>query len=362
MKGTGRPTVTVSRRALASVALMICFCLQAMLVACAPDDGENADTTAAPGPTTASPVEESTAPAVEETTASRAEENTNQRPTSVREAVAATVDEPSIREHLYRLTGVSPAPLPSGQVVIDERGSTFGRRAAAAYMEGTFEEIGIPARTLRFNSEFGRGYNVEATLQGVEEDRHLWVTAHLDSVHNSGANDDASGLVLILLVAEALERLNLKHTVHFVAYDLEEVGIVGSSVYVEDTVSSLRQQEGDRAIIGNIQNDMVGYEEDEFNAFLGTCGRAGSLDEAFLRSSRMLNSPIALDKVCLERSDHQHFWDAGLPAVVLTDGGKYDGYPWYHQAGDTPDKLNVHYLRSMTRLVATTAALLASGD
>jgi hypothetical protein len=359
---TAGSSIPPSRQALASVAVLICFCLGALLVGCAPDDGEDADTTAVPGPTTASPVEESTASVVEETTASRAEENTSQRPTSVTEAVAATVDEPSIREHLYRLTGVSPAPLPSGQVVIDERGSAFGRRATAAYMEGSFEEMGIPARTLRFNSEFGRGFNVEATLHGVEGDRHLWVTAHLDSVHNSGANDDASGLVLILLVAEALERLNLKHTIHFVAYDLEEVGIVGSSVYVEDTVRSIRQHEGDQAIIGNIQNDMVGYEEDDFNAFLGTCGRAGSLDEAFLRASRMLNNPIDLDEVCLERSDHQHFWDAGLPAVVLTDGGKYDGYPWYHEPGDTPDKLNVHYLRSVTRLVATTAALLASGD
>lgn len=230
-------------------------------------------------------------------------------------------------------------------------------------MEGSFKEMGIPARTLRFRSEAGRGFNVEATLRGTaENDRHLWVTAHLDFVHNRGANDDASGLALILLVAEALKDLELEHTVHFVAYDLEEVGLVGSSVYVGDTVSSIRQREGDSAIIGNVHNDMVGYEEDDFNAFIGTCDRAGPVDDAFVRASRMLDEPIALNEVCLERSDHQHFWDAGLPAVVLTDGGKYDGYPWYHEPGDTPDKLNPRYLRAMTRLVATTATLLASSS
>lgn len=339
------------RHALASLAVSICLGLGTLMAGCAPPTQGDGN---APSPTTAAP---------DRTTASPVEETTNPRPPDVAEAVAAAVDEPSIREHLYHLTGVSPAPLPRGPVVIDERGSAFGRRAAAEYMEGSFKEMGIPARTLRFGSEAGRGFNVEATLRGTaENDRHLWVTAHLDSVHNRGANDDASGLALILLVAEALRDLDLEHTVHFVAYDLEEVGLVGSSVYVGDTVNSIRQREGDSAIIGNVHNDMVGYEEDDFNAFIGTCDRAGPVDDAFVRASRMLDDPIALDEVCLERSDHQHFWDAGLPAVVLTDGGKYDGYPWYHEPGDTPDKLNLRYLRAMTRLVATTAALLASSS
>src|SRR3712207_7965536 len=53
---------------------------------------------------------------------------------------------------------------------------------------------------------------------------------------NAGANDNASGLTLLLLAASALEELDLEHTVHFVAYDLEEIGIVGSQEYVFDRV------------------------------------------------------------------------------------------------------------------------------
>ena len=227
-------------------------------------------------------------------------------------------------------------------------------------MQQSFERMGIPAHIQEFTSDYGRGFNVEATLEGTEGEKHLWVTAHLDSVGNAGANDNASGLTLLLMTARALEHLELKHTVHFVAYDLEEVGLVGSSVYARNTVTAIREQEGDQAIIGNINSDMIGYEPDTFDAVTGTCGRAGPIDDAFSRASEMLDSRIKLREVCLGRSDHQHFWDAGLPAAVLTDGSAYDGYPCYHEPCDTLDKLNLAYLRSVIRLTAATTALLAS--
>jgi Zn-dependent M28 family amino/carboxypeptidase len=186
------------------------------------------------------------------------------------------------------------------------------------------------------------------------------VTAHLDSVGNAGANDDASGLVSILMTAWALEGLDPEHTIHFVAYDLEEVGLVGSSVYVGDTVAAFRERRGERAIIGNLQSDMIGYEPDTFDAVIGTCNRAGPIDDALVRASETLDSRIELREVCLGRSDHQHFWDAGLPAVVLTDGSVYDGYPCYHEPCDTMDKVNVSYLRSVIQLTAAATALLAA--
>jgi hypothetical protein len=285
---------------------------------------------------------------------------TTEEAPNVAEAAASGIDGSSIRMHLAHLTGVSPAPLESGEVMISERGSTDGRRAAAEYMEESFEEMGIPARILEFGSDYGSGYNVEATLRGTGGERHLWVTAHLDSVHNAGANDDASGLVSILMTASALEQLDPEHTVHFVAYDLEEVGLVGSSHYVKSTVRSIREQEGESAIIGNLNSDMIGYEEGAFDAVMGTCGRAGTIDDALLRASKTLDSRIELREVCLGRSDHEHFWDAGLPALVLTDGAIYDGYPCYHEPCDTMDKLNLSYLRSVIELTAAATALLAA--
>jgi len=294
------------------------------------------------------------------TTAQTSGEASTAGPPDVAEAAAAGVDEPSIRAHLDHLTGASPATIGGREVTISERGSADGRRAAAEYMESSFEELGVPARVLGFTSGGMRGYNVEATLKGTGGERHLWVTAHLDSVHNAGANDDASGLTSILITAKVLKEIEPEHTVHFVAYDLEEVGLVGSTHYVENTVGVLREREGKRAIVGNLQSDMIAYEEGRFDAVLGTCDRAGPIDDALSRAAEELDSPIELAEVCLGRSDHQPFWDAGLPAAVLTDGAVYDGYPCYHKPCDTVDKLNISYLRSMIELTAAATALLAA--
>jgi hypothetical protein len=281
-------------------------------------------------------------------------------PSNIAKAAAAGIDESSIREGLAHLTGASPAPLRGGEITISERGSEGGRRAAAQYMKESFEEMGLPARVLEFTSAERRGFNVEATFQGTGGEKHLWVTAHLDSFYNPGASDDASGLVSILLTAKVLRDLDPEHTIHFVAYDLEEVGLVGSTLYVGSVVSEIREREGEQAILGNLHSDMIGYDEGGFNAVMGTCNRAGSIDEALLRASKEIDSPLKLSEDCLRRSDHQHFWDAGLPATVLIDSTKYDFYPWYHDPGDTVDKLNIPYLRSMIQLTAAATALLAT--
>jgi len=283
-------------------------------------------------------------------------------PPGVAEAAAAGIDEDSIRRSLAHLTGAAPAPLASGEVTIAERGSEDGRKAAARYMKESFEAMGIPARILEFTLDDRPGFNVEATLQGTEGKKHLWVTAHLDSVYNAGASDDASGLVSILLTAKALKQLDPKHTVHFVAYDLEEVGLYGSSRYVSSVVSDIRRREGEQAILGNINSDMIGYDKGEFEAVMGSCNQAGPLDEAVRRALEAIDSPLDLSDDCLARSDHQNFWDAGFPALIITDGAKFDDYPWYHRSGDTIDKVNIPYLRSMIQLTAASAALLTAPE
>ena len=281
----------------------------------------------------------------------------------IAEAVTPEIDEASIREHLSHLTGASPAPLEGAPTTIAERESWEGRLAAARYMEQSFEEMGLPARILEFTSEEGSGYNVEATLHGSGGEKHLWVTAHLDSVGNAGANDNASGLTLLLMTARVLKHLELKHTVHFVAYDLEERGLVGSNDYVSTVVDSVQEREGRGAIIGNVNTDMVGYEENEWNAFIETCDLSGSLDEALTQAAKAIDPPVALGEGCPEglegRSDQVSFREAGLPAVFLIDGAKADNYPCYHERCDTMDKLNVAYLQAMIRIVATASALLA---
>ena len=342
-KASRRTLVGRKTSALLVVRLVFVLTLGAILAGCGGSEEKGANNSPSAA---AQPVEETS--------------STELAPPGVAAAAAADIDEPSIRASLDHLTGVSPAPLAGGEVTITERGSEEGRRATAEYLGESFEAAGIPARVIEFSIDDRRGFNVEATLQGTEDRKHLWVTAHLDSVYNAGASDDASGLVSILLTAKALRQLEPEHTVHFVAYDLEEIGLFGSSRYVDTVVSDVREREGEDAILGNINSDMVGYDEGEFEAVMGTCNQAGLLDEAVLRAREEIDSPLGLTDDCLARSDHQNFWDAGYLALILTDGTKYDDYPWYHESGDTVDKLNIPYLRAMIQLNAASAALLAA--
>jgi hypothetical protein len=356
-----RMTPEHAAHAVLTVVVLLCVLgFGTMLVGCTPENGGGSN---APDSTRSVQAKRSTTTrSAQETIARLADGASKAKPTNVAGAAAAGIDESSIRMHLSRLTGASPAPLEGGTVSITERGSVEGRRAAAGYMEESFEEIGIPARIIEFYSGNVRGFNVEATLKGNGGDKHLWVSAHLDSVSVPGANDNASGLVSILLTARALKQLHPEHTVHFVAYDLEEVGYLGSSHYVESVVGAVRKREGERAIIGNINIDMIGYEPDVFDALIGTCDRAGTIDDALQRASKEIDSPIYLSDICLGRSDHQRFWEAGLPAAVLVEGVGYNGYPWYHQPDDTVDKLNIAYLRSMIQLNAAATALLVAPE
>ena len=109
----------------------------------------------------------------------------------------------------------------SGASTIADRGSDDWRRVAAEYMKESFEAMGIPARILEFAYIGMPGFNVEAVLQGTKGEKHLSLTAHVNSVYNPGADDDASGLTSSLSTARALQGLNPTHTVHYVAYDLK---------------------------------------------------------------------------------------------------------------------------------------------
>ncbi len=356
----------VRRETLTTLVVLLALVLTAgVLVGCGLDEGiSNTPRTTLPAdtPSTRRSGESTVRPA--HTTASLANERSNAEPSNITETVVDEIDKASIRKHLAHLTGASPASLADGAMTIAERGSVNGRKAAAEYMQQSFKAAGVPARIRTFPSDYGRGFNVEATLQGTDDEKHLWVTAHLDSVYNAGANDDASGLVSILMTARALEQLDLKHTVHFVAYDLEEVGLVGSSVYVRDVVLPIRARGGDKAIIGNLNSDIIGYDEEGgFDAEIVTCHRGGTIDDAVLRASEAIDSPVELRVTCLPgRSDHRRFWDAGLPAAWMFERGNDDPYPWTHEPGDTMDKVNIAYLRSMIQLNAVATALLADPE
>jgi len=58
------------------------------------------------------------------------------------------------------------------------------------------------------------------------------------------------------------------------------------------------------------------------------------------------------------RSDHASFWDAGYPAVVLTDTANFRN-PHYHRETDTVDTLNLEFLSNVAATVVATVSQIA---
>ncbi len=131
-----------------------------------------------------------------------------------------------------------------------------GERKAAQYLQRRFREMGYQVTTQTYTDDAGRkGTNVIAARSASGPDADILVfSAHHDSVPTAyGANDNASGVVALLAVAEALKDVPTDTELRFISFTDEENGKNGSRYYT----ASLTEKERSR-MIGDIQLDMLG--------------------------------------------------------------------------------------------------------
>ncbi|MFN8522348.1 MAG: M20/M25/M40 family metallo-hydrolase [Chloroflexota bacterium] len=165
--------------------------------------------------------------------------------------------------------------------------------------------------------------NVVATLSGGP--RQVVVGAHYDAVAGSpGGNDNASGTAVLLELARIMAKERPPFTVTFVAFDAEEIGLLGSAHYV----STLSEAERSN-VVAMINLDMVG---------VGTVSRFGGSDH-LVRSAMAIAGELGQssrplgDGTLTGASDHSSFQRAGVPAVFIHRSED----PNYHGPNDRAD-------------------------
>lgn len=193
----------------------------------------------------------------------------------------------------------------------------------------------------------GRSQNVIATPRGVALDEpHLVVGAHLDTVPQApGAEDNASGVGVMLAVADALAERRARLPVVFVAFGAEEPRgpsdddhHYGSRAYVAALGPAQR-----RAVNGMVSLDRVG---------VGTVVPVGSAQEtdpvqrALLAAARRAGVPASPDPFS-RSSDHWSFARTGLPGARLGS----TPYAAYHSAADLPAVVERDQVRRVGMLV-----------
>jgi len=225
----------------------------------------------------------------------------------------------------------------------------------------------------------------------VPSDRPVFVLgAHLDSCPQTpGADDNASAVAALLEVAAAIGSefsadawQQLPVDLELVVFDLEENGMLGGAFHAESCRRSKRN------LLGMVSLEMLGYCSHEPGSqsmppelqgvysdvgnFIGVVGNQNStaliqhFADAFesiadlpQESLQVPDNGRPLPPTRL--SDHSPFWDAGFPALMITDTS-FLRNPHYHLASDTPETLDPVFLRKVTDgVIAAVRRLLRDG-
>ncbi len=230
--------------------------------------------------------------------------------------------------------------------------------------------------------KFPNGMNVFAERQGTDNTAGaILVGAHYDTVAaSSGADDNASGVSVLLEIARLFASHPTPRTLQLAFFDLEEAGLLGSKAFVTNTQRLQKLQ-------GVIVMDMVGYacyttgcqkyppglpvtppsDKGDFLVAVGDTENL-SLLNAFNKTDttnlpNILTLPIPLKGLLTPdtlRSDHAPFWYQGVGAVLVTDTANLRT-PHYHKASDIPKNIDRSFFAGAAQiLVNATDSLLMS--
>lgn len=208
----------------------------------------------------------------------------------------------------------------------------------------------------------GRTYqNVILNLPGRSVAPPILVGAHYDAVlGTSGADDNATGVAVLLELARSLSADPPRHPIRLIAFDLEEYGLIGSSAYANDLQEPLRLMLSlemlgccDRSPHSQQYPPGLQYFYPDRADFIALVGNWRSTIDLLriCRSLRQAGVPAqflpagnrGLMVPQTRRSDHAPFWDLGYRAILVTDTAELRN-PHYHQPSDRLETLDLDFL------------------
>jgi hypothetical protein len=236
----------------------------------------------------------------------------------------------------------------------------------------------VPAAYLnaKRNENLPDSENIWAYIEGSEKpDEVLVISAHYDHVGvkngevYNGADDDGSGTVAVLQIAEAFQKAKKeghgpKRSILFLHVTGEEHGLHGSRFYSENPLFPIANT------IADINIDMIGRRDvehantnnyvyvigaDRLSSDLHNITVAQNDKYTHLDLDFKFNDPKDPNHF-YERSDHYNFAKNGIPAVFLFNGVHAD----YHGKGDEPNKIEYDALAKRAQLAFVIAWDLAN--
>ena len=226
-------------------------------------------------------------------------------------------------------------------------------------------------------------YNVIGELPGTDPEAGYYIVcAHYDAIGvrtpgswdwrtdaAPGADDNATGVAIVLESARALSQLHFPWSIRFILWSGEELGTLGSRYYATQALDR------DDRILGVYNLDMVGYNDLRPRMELVTNPASRWLVDLMLQTNELYGIGLQLDVLedpYATLSDHGPFWARGYDAILGIENylpndttaagiaaGHYRPYTAYHSTADVPDSLNWELLARITRLTVATLAQFA---
>ena len=263
----------------------------------------------------------------------------------------------------------------------------LGQKRAVKFISEYYESLNIKEANgtknyfqkmeLKISGNIVQTENVVAVIEGSEKpNEYIVISSHLDhegeknGVIYNGADDNASGTIGVLKIAEAFQNAVLsgyrpKRSIVFLHLTGEEKGLLGSKYYTDNPLYPLENT------MVNLNIDMIGRidpkhvnNEERYIYLIGTNLLSSELHE-ISESTNKNTTKLYLDykynyidqSECIYyRSDHFHFVKNNIPAIFYFNGVHED----YHKPTDTADKIEYELLKDRIKLVFYTAWELAN--
>ncbi len=197
----------------------------------------------------------------------------------------------------------------------------------------------------------------------------ILIGAHYDAIPGTpGADDNATGVAVLLELARDFVAKPLKYPVQLVAFDLEEYGMVGSEEYA----SFLKEKKQPIRLMLSLE--MLGYCDYSPNSqtyptglkyfypdrgdFIALVGNLSTIPDLIRLSSNIRQQGTPCEWLTVPNrgtivpatrlSDHSPFWDNGYRALMVTDTS-FLRNPYYHKPSDTIETLDLDFLTGVCR-------------
>jgi zinc metalloprotease ZmpA len=194
-----------------------------------------------------------------------------------------------------------------------------GYKASVDYVKAKLDEAGFQTQVQEFNAAGATGYNLIADWPGGDENNVIMTGGHLDSVESGpGINDNGSGSASLLEVALAVSRSQLQTQKHlrFAWWGAEELGLLGSSHYVDNLPEEERSK-----IKSYVNFDMTGSPNAGYFVYDGEGEPEGSNEIETILTDYFASISVETEETSVGgRSDHAAFSQVGIPV-----GGTFTG-------------------------------------